>query len=292
MIIIGDLHAKNKEPFNKSICQFFEWLLKKYKNEVIIQLGDLFDSASPHNLVIDSIVSYIKQFKEFHIIEGNHDTNYIRGGILTFLRHFDNVFIYENKTEIEIEGMKCLMLPYKKNTEEYEKINWKGNFLFAHLTNIEDQFGNEGVELKGIEAKHIYGHTHTFKDYKNGKLVLGVPLPTRCGEINNNILEIKNGKMIYIEHPIWFEYEDVIYPEMPRNKNNIINIKNSPSIQSCFEVYKDCHIREEGIELSLIIDGVENKIDFDTNNIKNRFDAFTKENEIDAELSKTCMSYL
>lgn len=292
MIVIGDIHAKNLEPFNKSICSFFEWLLEKYRNEVMVQLGDLFDSASPHNTVIDIIVSYIKQFKEFHIIRGNHDVNFQRGDILKFLRHFDNVFVYDEPSVVKIEEFNCMMLPYKKNTEDYEKINWKGDFLFAHLTNIEDQFGNEGVELKGIEAKHIYGHTHTFKDYKNGKLVLGVPLPTRCGEINNNILEIKNGKMNYIEHPIWFEYEDVIYPEMPKNKNNILNIKNAPAINSVYDVYKDCYVREEGIELSLIVDGIENKVDFDTNNIKNRFDSFTKENEIDVELSKTCMSYL
>lgn len=292
MIIIPDIHVKNKEPFKTAIIDFFDWLIKNFKNEIFVLLGDLFDNSSPHNSIEAEIVSKLIQLKEVHILTGNHDISYRAGNTLLHLQYHKNIKIYIEKTEIEIEGMKCLILPYKFDTSEYENINWKGDFAFMHLTPIEEQFVNEGVKLENIDAYQIYGHIHTFNEYKN-KLICGVPIPTRNLEINNKIVKIdQNKKVEFIEHPIWFEYETIEFGKFPINKNNVLNIKNATSISAIYETYKNYNIREEGIELKININKNDKNIELGFNSIQDKFIEFIEKENIDDELKNVCLSYL
>jgi len=159
MIIVGDLHAKYEEPFRSSINSFLEWLLSNYKDYTLIFLGDLYDSSSPHNDVRDEVASCIKQFKEVHIFDGNHDYYRIKGSAIKPLRQHDNIHIYNKVTEVKIEGHSCLMLPFKYSgmKEEYEALEGTYDYIFTHITPKECAIGDEGIDLK-LNGVYIHGH--------------------------------------------------------------------------------------------------------------------------------------
>ena len=65
MIIIGDLHFKNKEPFKSSLFSFLDWIYENYKDETIIQLGDLFDTSSPHNEIEEQVLQKLIRYLSY-----------------------------------------------------------------------------------------------------------------------------------------------------------------------------------------------------------------------------------
>lgn len=283
----------------EAIRKLFAFLEENYNDEIIVQLGDSFDSTGLHYDLIEEFINQTKKIgKHWFIIKGNHDESYVRGGILQPLKHYDHFTIINEKTELEIEGMKCLFLPYThKAKEEYENIQWKGSACFLHVTNKEDEFASEGIETKSIDALQIFGHTHTHKEYtlKNGnhKIIAGVPLPTRNGETVNNLIQITNEGMKYINHGIDFGYEDIEYGSFPKNKDNILNVKKAPSVVSVCEMYKDYYIRTEGIEL-LLDSETENgeTFTFDVTNIKQSYIDYGKEKAVNTKVIDRGVNYL
>jgi len=193
-----------------------------------------------------------KRKNKTYILKGNHDISSNKGFCLSSISHgHKGVFVYEEKAEVEIEGIKCLMLPWIHNyKEEYEQIKWKGDYCFLHVTNSEDAFGSEGVELKDIDAIQIYGHTHTRRLVNDRKIVQGVPLATRNKEVVNPLIKIiDNNTYEFVDMPIYFEFQTLEYQQLPENKNNILNIINAPSSKAVYETYKGYYVRDEGIEL-------------------------------------------
>jgi predicted phosphodiesterase len=295
MIIISDLHIKNSEAHLYGIREFFKWLIENYKNEVVVQLGDTWDSSSPHADLETEFIGYFKQFKEWHTIQGNHDTSFRLGSAIKHLQHHNNIFVYTEKTEVMIDNHLCLMLPWKFNCkEEYEKIEWRGTFCFAHVTNKEDAFANEFVDLSKIHSFKIYGHTHTQRYLQDG-LVVGVPLPTRNLETVGSILQTvpNSDRLTFIKVPSFFEYETLEYGKFPENKHNILNIINAPSKQSVFDTYKGYHIRNEGISVLRTENDSENVMQsFEAGNIKDKFNIYSKENNIPKEIVDCGNKYL
>ena len=103
MIVISDLHIKNSDVHLYGARQFFKWLLENYRDEIIIQLGDFWDTISPHSSIEDEFIGYIKQFKEFHILQGNHDVSKRSGLASKHLHHHENIFVYDEATVKEFE---------------------------------------------------------------------------------------------------------------------------------------------------------------------------------------------
>lgn len=294
MLIIGDIHAKNKQPHWMFIQKMFEELITTYKEEVLVLLGDVFDTSSPVAEIEEAIANYLVQFKEVHIVSGNHDQSKRLGNTLLPLRVHENIHVYTDKTEVVIDGKKCLILPYKDSYREYESIEWKGDYCFLHVTNVEDAFSDEGVSLKGIDAVQIYGHTHTHKVYDKNKIVLGVPLPTRNLEVPNSVIVTSTSGYEFVNLETSFYYETVSYGEFPINKSNIINVVNAPSRDSVFDKYKDYWIREEGIQILRNENDlqVEEFTSFENGNILDKFAIFSKENEISKEVTECISSRL
>lgn len=293
IIHINDLHIKNQQPFLNGNRELFKWLIENYKDETLIIGGDLWDTSNPFAENEAEFIGYIKQFKQVFINVGNHDQSRRSGNSLLHLSHHDNITVFSKKAEIEIEGLKCLFLPYIHNMkEEYENIEWNGDYCFIHGENIEDSFGETGLILKGIKAEQIFSHIHMKKEYKN-RHVPGVAIPSRNLEINNPIITIDNGKISYIDHPIWFEYQDINYGEFPENKNNILNIKAAPSYPSVWEMYKDYYVRKEGIEI-IRTENDTNIIttEFEAGDIVDKFNLYAKEKELSKEVSDCANRYL
>lgn len=295
MVVISDLHCKNEEPFLSSIKQFLEYLIKIYPDEEFIHLGDLWDSSSPFSRMEYEIVSIIKKAKKWHQLSGNHDQSRRASNALFPMINIDNIIVYDKATEVEIEGFKCLVLPWIRNAKEVcEQIEWKGDYCFNHLTNKEDSFNGEFVDLSKVNAYKIYGHTHTRRDLGKDGYVMGVNLPTRNLEIANPFIKInaKEKTIEYIDPPKYFEYQTLNYGEFPENKNNILNIKQAPSYPSVYEMYKGYYIRKEGIEILRTENDFDSNVVFETGNIIDKFNKYAKEKELNKEVISCANEYL
>jgi hypothetical protein len=293
IIHINDIHLKNQQPFLDGNREYFKWLIKNYKNETLVVGGDFYDTSNPFADNENEFIGYLKQFKKVFINSGNHDKSRRAGNSLLHLNHHDNITVFSEKTEVVIEGLKCLFLPYIYNMkEQYETIEWTGNYCFVHGENIEDSFGGVGLKLSNIKAKQIFSHIHMKKQYDD-RHVPGVALPSRNGEINNSILTIDSTGINYIDHPIWFDFQDINYGEFPENKNNILNVKNCPSYASVWEMYKGYYVRREGIEVLRTVDESNTEVaDFESANIVEKWIAYAKDQSISKEISDCAVQYL
>jgi DNA repair exonuclease SbcCD nuclease subunit len=264
IIIVGDVHFRSKEPFLTGLHGILQHLISHYKNEIIIFTGDFLHTSSPHWDIIDIAIKYLLQFKEVYILEGNHDSSYIKGKGLTAFKHLPTIHIIEEKTEITIEGQNFLFLPHTENVEtlkSYEKLTGSYDYVVTHLTHKKVQFRNEGISFNMKAKAIIHGHIHTqfdFFDDENGNqfnCIIGVPQFVNSGEENQiyRIAKIdgsRPGHGIEFESlPVFTTLETVEYGTMPSNKNNYINVINAPSVSAVKEMYKGYYIRNEGISL-------------------------------------------
>jgi calcineurin-like phosphoesterase family protein len=297
-IVVGDLHAKSKEPYRSAIKSFFGWLLENYKDEEIVFLGDIFDNSSPHADIELEIIEFISQFKHSHLITGNHDRSDTKGN--TLLPHIihKNISIYEDVTEIELEGNKCLILPFRNDNKKYELLEGKFDFIFTHIMPKEFEFASEGLEFKNLRGCFIHGHHHSQEDYTDTQInqhcILGVPLETRNGEQQKHrILGIKEGKIKTINVPLYFTHETISYGEEPTSKNNILNIIDAPNKKLVFEKYRGYYIREAGIKLLRTENTKETfSQEFDKANILQKFKKYSIEKNISKEVNEECSTRL
>jgi len=298
IVIIGDTHIKSSEYHLYGLRKLFEWLLDNYKDANVISLGDIYDVSSPHNSLESEFIGYFKQFKSFHILEGNHTLSKRSGSALQHLTHHDNIHVYQNKTEIEIEDNKFLILPWKYNAkEEYEKLEGKYDYILTHVTPPQVAFGDEGIQLN-LKGIYIHGHTHmqsSFVDINKQKhFVVGIPVVTRNGENQEyQVLTIDNKVFDSVKVPVFFEYETLEYPELPKNKNNILNIIKAPSYEVVYEKYRGYNIRHEGIKL-LMTEGVfeQEEFSFESGNLIQKFQLYAKEKSLQSEFSELCLNYI
>jgi hypothetical protein len=257
MIVVGDLHVKKSEPYFSAQVKFLQWLLENYKTETIVQVGDLWDTSSPHSDVEHFLLSVFKQFKEVHLLVGNHCYSSKTGVRSKIFKHLPNVFVYEKDSEAVIDGYTCLMLPYQNNMSHYSDMKIICDFVFSHVTNEEDSFGGEFVSFTGINCKNIFnGHLHQHSTYRDGKFInTGAVLPTRNKEIQNPIYRItkENGeiKLEEIAVPEFMVIKEINYSVDPStlNKDWLYNVVEAPSYNDVFDKFKGFYIREEGIEL-------------------------------------------
>jgi hypothetical protein len=299
-IYISDLHIKEKEIYKRASFKFLNWLLENYKDEILIIGGDLFDDDSPHNKTRKEIAECLLQFKEVHILTGNHDIKRkngetFKGNALFPLMKYDTIYVYIEPYEVNLDNQKCLFLPFKKvGMEEYSTLNWEGDFCFSHFAPIQEQFEDEGIDLSGIKATKIFGHIHIAKEYENSTLIIpGCPVITRQGEINNPILQIKDGIITKIQPPKFFDICDIEYGK-EINTDYLYNIKNAPSYEAIYKMYPEINVRAEGITLIQKEDEEGNNIDFKfkEDSLKNYFVNFCKEKELSRTIASTGIKYM
>jgi hypothetical protein len=179
--------------------------------------------------VIDFFIEKLHDLTDcqIYILQGNHDYSKQFKSIIKPLSRFKNITVIDNKIEIELYTNRCLFLPYRYTAkEDYANIEGIFDYIFGHITDPQDQFSDEGIEIK-VKGKKIYGHTHLGNDR-----CLGVPFVTRKGEENNKfrlarIFEDK--RFEYLKLPKFFDYVEIDYNEdiskivLPMNYQLIIN---------------------------------------------------------------------
>lgn len=304
-LILSDIQADYKEPYWYGIQKLFEeFLIPKYKDYTLIHVGDLYEMSSPHSEVRKKITEYLLQFKECHLLLGNHEYSKIKGdGTLEIGLH-KNLKLYNEVTEVIIDNKKCLFLPYsyKDNyQEEYSNIKSDNDFTFIHAVPETDSFGGKFVDLKYVKSKYgiFWGHIHIPKDFKNYEIdnfIIGTIQPTRDGEqdFNPRIFLFEEDKLREEKLPIYMTIKDIEYGEELPNDKWLYNIKNAPSIQSVYAKYPVAYIREEGITVHR--ENIEFYEDIKDNNqnrtLLEEFLIYSKEKELHKEIHESCLEYL
>ena len=301
IIYFGDLHCQEKQPHQDACLQFLAWLYENYGDETVISGGDIFNQSSHNHLLVDSVIQMLVKFKDFRIIQGNHDYSKRQNSILKPLRHHKNITIYDDITEFELEGISFITLPSNHQKEkQYEDISKTYDYSLSHFTPIQEAFGSEGIELKfKTNVAHIFAHIHRHREFidnfGNKILVAGSVVSTRNGESerekNIYILGKKSYEKVVV--PQTFEYETIEYPELPTNKNNILNIKNAPSYEVVYDTYKGYNIRHEGIQLFMTESAVDDEqYSFESGNLIEKFMLYAKERSLEKEYVDMCLKYL
>ena len=259
LIIVGDLHIREDEPFFTAQKKFIDWFVKQdfnNKDNQVLFLGDVFHKSKPSS-------------KEYHLVLENFKYNFkFNGSALTPLKIIPNLEIIEGIAEVTIGNLKSLMLPYYYKTnvdmlgmkENYENLHAKSlddkfiiynknfDYIFGHFSFIE-MFG-ELISIDKLKGRRCFGHIHRGNRKLKSDGYLGVPIITRGDEkdYKGKILAIDLNTKIerYIDVPVFLNYITLVYGaklEETGKTEFIIDITDAPSYEMASEEYKGYNIR-------------------------------------------------
>lgn len=156
------------EYFKKFYDEVFFPALKHFHIDTVIDMGDTFDSRKGVDFwsLKWAKENYYGVLRDMgitvHTIVGNHtayykDTNSVNSVDL-LLREYDNIYVYSNPTELEISGLKMLMLPWINDSNREESMamvrRTDAKVVFSHL------------EMAGFYANRTFVNEHG-EDKKN-----------------------------------------------------------------------------------------------------------------------------
>ena len=208
--IITDTHygaRKGAEYIHSYFKKFYDNIffpyLEKNNIDTIIHMGDMFDSRKSidyQSLEWSKRVVFepLKKYK-VHAITGNHDayyknTNKVNSPEL-LLKDYDNIITYSKPTEINIEGLDILLLPWinSENFKESKEFidNSKSKVAMGHLEingfkATRGHMMEDGMDVSIFSKfEKVYsGHFHTRST--DGKIYyLGNPYEMYWNDVND-----------------------------------------------------------------------------------------------------------
>ena len=210
--IITDQHfgaRKNSKLFHDYFLSFYNDIffptLEEYGIKTIIDMGDTFDSRKGIDFSALSWAKnhYYDRLQQMgvvvHTIVGNHTAYYKNtnevNAVDLLLREYDNVTVYSEPTEVKIDNLKTLFIPWinQENETKTLKLIQKSSSQVAmgHLELHGFRVNRQIVMEHGLEAnlfsnfkKVFSGHYHTRSD--NGTVFyLGNPYEIYWTDVND-----------------------------------------------------------------------------------------------------------
>ena len=210
--IITDQHfgaRKNSKLFHDYFLKFYNDVFFPYLEEhgitTVVDMGDTFDSRKgvDFSALAWAKNNYYDRLKDMgilvHTIVGNHTAYYKNtndvNAVDLLLREYDNVPVYAEPTEISLDKLKVLLIPWI-NSENQEK-----SFSLIKNSNCKVAMGH--LELNGFRAHrgHVMDHGHESDLYNKYERVFSGHYHTRSD----------NGKIFYLGNPyemFWNDLED------------------------------------------------------------------------------------
>lgn len=269
--ILGDLHfgvRQNAMEWLDNQTQFFDDFFIPYlkknvkKNDILIQLGDVFDNRQSLNIkIMHKAVQIFKEISEIiptYIICGNHDIyekNSNEISSIDVLNGIPNLHIFKQDQLIESKnGFKFLLMPWQKDDkfelETLSKYDFPINLCFSHselqgalLTkNQLNEHGNSITAFKNFN-KVYSGHIHFGQKIGNFNFV-GTPYELTRNDIGNKkgfyIYDVKKDSDVFIENNISPKFKILKLSDYyERTLEDFYN-----DIKNC---YVDLYIKEEHI---------------------------------------------
>lgn len=210
--IITDQHfgaRKNSKLFHDYFLKFYNDVFFPYLEEhgitTVVDMGDTFDSRKgvDFSALAWAKNNYYDRLKDMgilvHTIVGNHTAYYKNtndvNAVDLLLREYDNVPVYSEPTEISLDKLKVLLIPWI-NSENQEK-----SFGLIKKSNCKVAMGH--LELNGFRAHrgHVMDHGHESDLYNKYERVFSGHYHTRSD----------NSKIFYLGNPyemFWNDLED------------------------------------------------------------------------------------
>jgi len=210
--IITDTHygaRKNSKLFHDYFLRFYNDIFFPTIDEegidTILHLGDAFDNRTGINFgalswAKDNIFDPIKERGiNVHLIVGNHDSYYKNtndvNAVDLLLREYDNVNVYSEATEVLIDKLKVLFIPWINSENE------ESTFKLIEKTDCKVSMGH--LELAGFAAnKHVFmEHGFDRKLFEKFEKVFSGHYHTRSND----------GRVFYLGNPYeiyWNDAED------------------------------------------------------------------------------------
>ena len=172
----------------------------------VVDMGDTFDSRKgvDFSALAWAKNNYYDRLKDMgilvHTIVGNHTAYYKNtndvNAVDLLLREYDNVPVYSEPTEISLDKLKVLLIPWI-NSENQEK-----SFSLIKNSNCKVAMGH--LELNGFRAHrgHVMDHGHESDLYNKYERVFSGHYHTRSD----------NGKIFYLGNPYEMFWSDVNDP--------------------------------------------------------------------------------
>ena len=307
-VIITDQHfgaRKGAEYIHRYFKNFYDNIffpyLEKNKIDTVIDMGDTFDNRRNIDLVTLewSKKNYFDRLQAMgitvHTIVGNHtayykDTNEINTVDL-LLKEYNNVVVYSEPTEISLDGLNILLLPWineENRSQTIEVINKSTSKVVMGHLELNGFVATRGHMMEhGMDTKvfdkfdSVYsGHFHTRST--NGKIhYLGNPYEMYWNDVNDtrgfHIFDTKTIKHTPINNPYRLfhniYYEDTNYKlfDSREYKNKIVKvIVKRKTDQKQFEKFID-KLYNSGIQDLKIIENyiLQEKEDFEVEETEN-----------------------
>ena len=210
LAIITDTHYGARKG-SKHLHDYFELFyrdvffpsLEEHQIDTVIHMGDIFDSRKAIDLQSLEwskrvVFEPLKKYK-VHALIGNHDcyyknTNNVNSPEL-LLKDYENIKTYSKATEISLDKLKILLLPWinSENFEETEKLikKTKAKVAMGHLEvngfkATRGHLMENGMDVKTFNKfEKVYsGHFHTRSN--DGKIFyLGNPYEMFWNDVND-----------------------------------------------------------------------------------------------------------
>ncbi len=209
--IVTDTHFGARKG-SKHLHDYFELFyrdiffpyLEEHKIDTVIHMGDIFDSRKAIDLQSlewskKVVLEPLKKYNVYLTI-GNHDcyyknTNNVNSPEL-LLKNYSNINVYTKTTEIELYGLKILLIPWinLENFEETKELINKSsakvamghlelNGFRAHKHHVMED--GMGIDIFDKFEKVYSGHFHTRSD--NEKIYyLGNPYEMYWNDVNDD----------------------------------------------------------------------------------------------------------
>ena len=326
--IITDQHfgcRKNSKHFHDYFLKFYNDVffptLEKEGITTIVDMGDTFDSrkgvdfsslAWAKNNYYDRLE---KMGCEIHTIVGNHTAYYKNtndvNAVDLLLREYENVKIYSEATDIKIDNLNILLVPWINSENEKMTLeainNSKSKCVMGHLEFKGFRIHRGFVMDQGTDVKlfdkfdRVYsGHYHTRSD--DGKIFyLGNPYEMYWNDISDtrgfHLFDTETLEHTPIDNPykMFYNiyYEDTNHQTFDTRKydDKIVKlIVRKKTDQTQFERFVDKLYNSNVFELKIVenfqlIDNEDFEA-FESENTLSILNRYIEESEIDLEKSK------
>jgi len=328
--IITDQHfgaRKNSKLFHDFFLEFYNNIffptLEQEGITTVVDMGDTFDSRKgiDFSALAWAKNNYYDRLKDLgctvHTIVGNHTTYYKNTNNLNsvdlLLREYDNVKVYSEATEVELDKLKLLFIPWIN--PENEEITLKRiqnttcSCAMGHLELQGFRVNNQIVMEHGLESKLFEKFTHVFSGHyhtrsTDGRIFyLGNPYELYWNDVNDprgfHIFDTDTLELTPINNPYRMFY-NIYYEDTPyqtfdtreyENKIVKVIVRKKSDIKK-FEKFIDKLYSANVSELKVVENfdftgwyGKEDLTDFESEDTLSILNRYVEEAEVDLNKS-------
>ena len=328
--IITDQHfgaRKNSKLFHDFFLEFYNNVffptLEEQGITTVVDMGDTFDSRKgiDFSALAWAKNNYYDRLKDLgctvHTIVGNHTTYYKNTNNLNsvdlLLREYDNVKVYSEATEVELDKLKLLFIPWIN--PENEEITLKRiqnttcSCAMGHLELQGFRVNNQIVMEHGLESKLFEKFTYVFSGHyhtrsTDGRIFyLGNPYELYWNDVNDargfHIFDTDTLELTPINNPYRMFY-NIYYEDTPYQtfdtreyENKIVKvIVRKKSDVKKFEKFIDKLYSSNVSELKVVENfdftgwyGKEDLADFESEDTLSILNRYVEEAEVDLNKS-------